>query len=282
MKPLKVSRGLTVLSSCLLLLPFSETMMTHMQMGNTYMSHVILVLWFFGMYLRLCSGEYHAKRKVSLWIFYVLLAIVCGMSGVRYLLALQCPLVLTSFFYLLGGEEFQSFRGEMTKAHFRTLLPTTRMKYFLYSVVGAFFAVAGYGINVVWISHKYVFQTYGATNFIALYHGVLFDRIQNAAGCLLMLFGYIPDKLFIPAWYCDHGGFRNAGHLRICYGEERKDKAEYRISQPDHTFPESQLCPESVCVYFHHQYHGATVLYYDFYFCTAGIVLLSGRGENAI
>ena len=104
MKPLKVSRGLTVLSSCLLLLPFSETMMTHMQMGNTYMSHVILVLWFFGMYLRLCSGEYHAKRKVSLWIFYVLLAIVCGMSGVRYLLALQCPLVLTSFFYLLGGE----------------------------------------------------------------------------------------------------------------------------------------------------------------------------------
>ena len=169
MKPLKVSRGLTVLSSCLLLLPFSETMMTHMQMGNTY----------------------------SLWIFYVLLAIVCGMSGVRYLLALQCPLVLTSFFYLLGGEEFQSFRGEMTKAHFRALLPTTRMKYFLYSVVGAFFAVAGYGINVVWISHKYVFQTYGATNFIALYHGVLFDRIQNAAGCLLMLFGYIPDKGFL-------------------------------------------------------------------------------------
>ena len=51
---------------------------------------------------------------------------------------------------------------------------------------------------------------------------------------------------------------------------------------PDHTFPESQLCTESVCVYFHHQYHGATVLYYDFYFCTAGIVLLSGRGANAI
>lgn len=197
MKPLKVSRGLTVLSSCLLLLPFSETMMTHMQMGNTYMSHVILVLWFFGMYLRLCSGEYCAKRKVSLWIFYVLLAIVCGMSGVRYLLALQCPLVLTSFFYLLGGEEFQSFRGEMTKENFGKLWRTDRMKYFLYSLAGAFFAVAGYGINVVFISHKYVFQTYGATNFIALYHGVLFDRIQNAVGCLLMLFGYIPDKGFL-------------------------------------------------------------------------------------
>lgn len=49
----------------------------------------------------------------------------------------------------------------------------------------------------MFISHKYVFQTYGATNFIALYHGVLFDRIQNAVGCLLMLFGYIPDKGFL-------------------------------------------------------------------------------------
>lgn len=83
--------------------------MTHMQMGNTYMSHVILVLWFFGMYLRLCSGEYCAKRKVSLWIFYVLLAIVCGMSGVRYLLALQCPLVLTSFSICWVERNFRAF-----------------------------------------------------------------------------------------------------------------------------------------------------------------------------
>lgn len=197
MKPLKVSKELTVLSSCLLLLPFSETMMTHMQMGNTYMSHVILVFWFFGMYLRLCSDDYGKKRKVSLWIFYVLLAVVCGMSGVRYLLVLQCPLVLTSFFYVFGAEEFQNFRGAMTKENFGKLWRTDRMKYFLYSLAGAFFAVVGYGINVVWISHKYVFQTYGATNFIALYHGVLFERIQNALGCLLMLFGYIPDKGFL-------------------------------------------------------------------------------------
>ena len=235
MKPLKVSRGLTVLSSCLLLLPFSETMMTHMQMGNTYMSHVILVLWFFGMYLRLCSGEYHAKRKVSLWIFYVLLAIVCGMSGVRYLLALQCPLGTDFLFYLLGGEKFQSFRGEMTKEHFQTLFSTDRMRYFLYSLAGAFFAVVGYGINVVWISHRYVFQTYGATNFIALYHGVLFERIQNALGCLLMLFGYIPDKGFLSAGCCDDGSLRAAWHLRIRYGQKRENAACHGISQSDHT-----------------------------------------------
>lgn len=41
-------------------------------------------------------------------------------------------------FYLLGGEEFQSFRGEMTKEHFQTLFSTDRMRYFLYSLAGAF------------------------------------------------------------------------------------------------------------------------------------------------
>ena len=46
-KPLKISGGLTALTGCILLLPFSETMMTHMQMGNTYMSHVIIVFLFF-------------------------------------------------------------------------------------------------------------------------------------------------------------------------------------------------------------------------------------------
>ena len=39
-----------------------------------------------------------------------------------------------------------------------------------------------------------MFQTYDATNFIAIYQGVLMERIQNAVGSLLMLFGYIPDK----------------------------------------------------------------------------------------
>ena len=42
MKPLKVKKGLVITTAALLLLPFSETMMTHMVMGNTYMFHVII------------------------------------------------------------------------------------------------------------------------------------------------------------------------------------------------------------------------------------------------
>lgn len=197
MKPLKISRTLTVLSACILLLPFSETMMTHMQMGNTYMSHVILVFLFLGMFLRLCGERKGKAGRIVLLVLYILLAAVCGISGVRYLLAVQCPLVLTAFSYAMGSGAFQKFRGEMSRENRKLLFRTPEMKYFLYSLLGAACAVAGYGINVLWVSHRYVFQTYGATNFIALYEGILFERIQNAVGCLLMLFGYIPDRGFL-------------------------------------------------------------------------------------
>jgi len=197
-KPLKISSPLTALTACVLLLPFSETMMTHMQMGNTYMSHVIIIFFFFGMFLRLANKQKMKKAgKTGLLICYLILGIICGVSGVRYLLALQCPLVLTAFLYLLKTEEFQSFRKEMRKEGWKRLTKCYASPYFYYSVLGAVAAVAGYGLNVLWVSKNYVFQTYGATNFIAIYQGVLFERLQNAIGSLLMLFGYIPDKGFL-------------------------------------------------------------------------------------
>lgn len=221
-KPLKVKRSLAVLTACILLLPFSETMMTHMQMGNTYMSHVIIIYFFFGIFLRLSDPEFINGKKCKkflLLICYVALALVCGVSGVRYLLALQCPLVVATLISLLKTEEFQEFRvhfrlpglesgrdetkkrsvvvdlpGRENVLRLKKLLGSRQAAYFYYSLLGAVGSVAGYGINVVWISKNYVFQTYDTTNFIALYHGELFDRLQNAIGCLLMLFGYIPEK----------------------------------------------------------------------------------------
>lgn len=204
MKPLKVSGRLTALSAAILLLPFSETMMTHMQMGNTYMSHVIILFFFFGMFLRLAERtEYKKVRKWEIHLCYVVLAVICGVSGVRYLLALQCPLVLAALVYLLKSEEFQAFRKTaalkdvVSPKNWRKLGKASAVPYLFYSLLGAAGSVAGYGINVLWVSRKYVFQTYDATNFIAIYQGVLSERLQNAIGCLLMLFGYIPNRGFL-------------------------------------------------------------------------------------
>lgn len=197
-KPFKISEKMTVLTSLFLLLPFSETMMTHMQMGNTYLSHVIISFLFFGMFLRLVEKvNYRAVYRWITLICYVALSVVCGVSGVRYLLALQCPLVLTGFMYLLKTHEFQDFRRTFDWKKCIEAFSGSSGSYFRYSLLGAVSSVAGYGINVLWVSKNYVFQTYGNTNFISIYRGILFERLQNAIGTLLMLFGYIPDRGFL-------------------------------------------------------------------------------------
>lgn len=196
MRPLKVQKSLVTATAVLLILPFSETMMTHMVMGNTYMFHVIIVLFFFGLYLRLTgTGE---KWRVVWNVAYLALALICGVSGVRYLLALQCPLVLTAFCYMLRSVEFQQLRRELHagngREQWKKLAGSISAKYFGYSIFGAAGSLAGYAINVLYVSRQYVFQTYDATNFIPIYQGVLMERVQNAIGSLLMLFGYIPDR----------------------------------------------------------------------------------------
>lgn len=202
MKPLRVKRRWVALTGTILFLPFSETMMTHMQMGNTYMPHVILLFFFFGLFLRLAQkGQYGKGRRLEMGFLYLLLAIIFGVSGVRYLLAMQCPLVLAGFLYLTSSDEWKTFRSrfgtETGKECFRHVLKSREGVYFYYSLAGAFGGVLGYGINVLWVSRQYVFQTYGATNFIAVYQGILWERVQNAIGSLLMLFGYIPDRGFL-------------------------------------------------------------------------------------
>ena len=65
-KPLRMDENKKVLCAAVLLLPFSENMMLHMHMGNTYMSHVIIVLFEMGLFLRLSAAD---VKKKWLWIF---------------------------------------------------------------------------------------------------------------------------------------------------------------------------------------------------------------------
>jgi hypothetical protein len=197
-KPLRLKKSTTVVTSVILLLPISETFMTHVQMGNTYMPHIIILFFYFGMFLRLVGQKSPLKsQQVSLLIFFLLLGVVCGMSGVRYLLALQVPLCITSVVYLMKSKEWADVRGELLPDKLRTLFSEERFSYFIYSLLGGASAILGYGLNVVLVSSKYQFQTYDVTNFIRVYQGVLLERVQNTLGSLLMLFGYIDDRPFL-------------------------------------------------------------------------------------
>lgn len=199
MKPLGLKRKWVVWTSVILLLPFSETLMTHMQMGNTYMSHVILIFFVFGMFLRLGGRKKAAAgwKKAALALVYCALCMILGLSGIRYMLALLCPLVLAAFWEMLASREFQSLRREVSGKHIRAFCTQKKAAYMGYALLGAFMALAGYAANIFVAAARYSFQTYETVNFIAVYKGIFWERLQNTLGSLLMLFGYIADKAFL-------------------------------------------------------------------------------------
>ncbi|MBR1477176.1 MAG: hypothetical protein IJ608_04340 [Lachnospiraceae bacterium] len=204
MKPFKVNRRLVAYTGAVLLIPFSETLVTHMQLGNTYMPHIILLFFAMGMYMRLSAytGEIRALRRTVLLLFYITLSVILGMSGVRYLLALYAPLVTASVIHVAKGDEFALFResfgvSETGMPYLKRLIRAEEVKYLFYAAVGTAAAVSGYIINSLVLGRIYVFQTYGSTDFINIYDPSgteLVKRLQNTLGSLLMLLGYVPDK----------------------------------------------------------------------------------------
>ena len=202
MKPLKIRKSTVIFTSVILLLPFSETFLTHMQMGNTYMWHVLLILLAFGMFLRLSQPrEGGMWRRGLTWGLYMALSVVCGLSGVRYLLALQVPLCITAGVYILKSGEFALLRKEFDAScawrQICGLLSQQRLSYLLCSLLGLLCAGVGYVANVAVLGHKFQFQMYDVTNFIKVFQGVLLERTQDTAGNLLQLFGYIEEKGFL-------------------------------------------------------------------------------------
>ena len=202
MKPFRIRRSTVVFSSVILLLPFSEPFLTHMQMGNTYMWHVILILLAFGMFLRLSQPwEGRKAGRIATAILYAALSVVCGLSGVRYMLALQVPLCITAGIYILKSDEFALLRREFSLEHswqqICRVLSGERLSYLLCSLLGLLGAGVGYLANVAVLGHRFQFQMYDATNFIKVFQGVLLERTQDTVGNLLQMFGYIEEKGFL-------------------------------------------------------------------------------------
>ncbi len=196
MKPLGVKRSVTIMTSLLLLLPFSETFATHVQLGNTYMFHMILIFFAFGLFLRLSAGKWSGTSRLNAF-FYLALSLICGLSGVRYLLALYAPLVLTAVLYVMKSPAFFALRRKTGKEEVKEVFRGERRGFLAWGLAGTAAACAGYLLNVAVVSEKYIFQTYESTNFITIYQGILLERLQNTLGSLLMLFGYIQDKSFL-------------------------------------------------------------------------------------
>lgn len=198
-KPLGVRKRNVYLCALALFVPVSEAVMTHLQMGNTYMSHVILCFLTFGLFLRLSDTKCTGRRWMLYAVCYGSLCVILGVSGVRYMLDLLIPCALTALIYWGCSQSFKKFRRTPSFLQLRCCFQTIRVKYLYTAVAGAGMGCIGYLLNIVFVSKKYQFQTYDTTNFIKIYgnDGVFLERVQNVIGQLLQMFGYIFDKSFL-------------------------------------------------------------------------------------
>lgn len=198
-KPLAIKKRNVRWCALALVVPVSEAVMTHLQMGNTYMSHVILSFVTFGLFLRLSDKKYrkHTAWYIAYAVGYAVLCVILGMSGVRYLLDLIVPMVLTAGLFLLQSEAFQTFRHNPDKASFGRIFRTEQIRYLWASMGAMVCGAVGYLVNAGFLSRMYQFQTYDATNFIVIQDGVFWNRVQNAFGELLQMFGYIENRAFL-------------------------------------------------------------------------------------
>ena len=64
-KPLRIKKRNMWMCALALFVPVSEAVMTHLQMGNTYMSHVILCFVTFGLFLRLSKKNQNCCKSLN-------------------------------------------------------------------------------------------------------------------------------------------------------------------------------------------------------------------------
>ncbi len=171
-----------VLSSAVLLLPVSEAIAQHVQMGNTYMPHMILMFLAVGLARRL-DREESKNLRVLWWILLIVLSIICGASGVRYFLIIYAPLLVTAFLraYVKCGIK----EGALKK--WREELGLIKI-----AVISSAAAFAGYLYNSIIIRQTYQFTTYETLSFATINHGIWYERAASVFGCLLEILGYIP------------------------------------------------------------------------------------------
>ncbi|MCR4792186.1 MAG: hypothetical protein K5871_05515 [Lachnospiraceae bacterium] len=172
-----------LLASSVLLLPFSETIAQHMQLGNTYMPHMILMFLCVGLARRIDMGDHSRNVKLVWCLLLAVLSLICGASGVRYFMMIYAPLILCGIWrmYKVCGI------SEGGLARWRA-----NSRLFWIAVASSAAALVGYVYNTVYIRSYYVFTTYESVSFVPINNGIWYERVSSVIGCLLEIFGYIP------------------------------------------------------------------------------------------
>ncbi|MCM1468095.1 MAG: hypothetical protein NC086_08100 [Alistipes sp.] len=181
-KPLGINKKTAYLSTSLLLIPFSTDFISIMQVGNSYMPHVIFCFLGMGLALRLFD-----EIKIKNICFYMLVMVICGVSGIRYALVLTLPLLAAA---LLVCEE-EAYREKRT-VFSKALLKDRRVRIALTGLLGY---LAGYLVNGLYFGRYYFVEKYDSLAMTDFHVGDnnynILEHLSRAITDIFRLFGYV-------------------------------------------------------------------------------------------
>lgn len=170
-----------VYCAAVLILPFSQAYTFLFAYGGFYVAYFTMTCLVIGMMLRMHRSE----RKLLLSLLMALAGVWSGMTGVRMLMILGAPLMLTCMLALFdqirrsasGKEVIQSEALSMTWAA-------------LIHVAGM---LAGYWINGHILAQQFSFRTYDEVRLIPFGPQSVWEQIQH----IIRFFGYEPEQLLL-------------------------------------------------------------------------------------
>ena len=175
-----------MLSFILLLLPISNDLMVHFV--PFYVTHVCIMFVFLALFIKMSKTTKPSARYVIAGILLVL-SLILGLSGIRYLMILLGPLALSVLISVYADNKEALF-GSQPPHLFKSLL-TKPSSINLYIIAGCLgFACLGYLVNSKVLDTVYLFASYNQTAMIDIGQTSLFSQLSLTINALLHLCGY--------------------------------------------------------------------------------------------
>ena len=183
----------------MLLCPFSRIWLNIMYEGAYYIPHVTITFFYLTLFLMVEKTGHEANRikKRGILAGYLLLSVILGMSGIRYMLNIQLPILMTSALLVLFNRNYQEIREKPTAENLKKALKWKPTLYFLLSLIGAAVTVLGYFISERLLSRVFRFHSYSNNKFKIFSEVPLLTQFSKLTEDLLGLLGYSQGvKLF--------------------------------------------------------------------------------------
>ncbi len=199
LKYLKVDIEFSLLTAAMLLCPFSRIWLNIMYEGAYYIPHVTITFFYLTLFLMVEKTGHEANRikKRGILAGYLLLSVILGMSGIRYMLNIQLPILMTSALLVLFNRNYQEIREKPTAENFKKALKWKPTLYFLISLAGVAATILGYFISERLLHNVFRFHSYANNKFKSFSDVPLLTQLSKLAEDLLGLLGYSQGvKLF--------------------------------------------------------------------------------------